>query len=74
MVNGSLTKKQRQNNIFKRQSFQKIVLEQQYCHMQNIKIKKNLDTDFKSLTKINSKWTTRLNVKCKNCKTTGTVH
>ena len=62
-VNSSLTKEQRQNDGEK--SFQQMFLEQLNTHMLK---KMCLDKDFLPLTKINSKWITELNVKCKATK------
>ena len=45
-----------------------MALEQLEIHMQNIKNKKNLDTDLTLFTKIKSKWITDINVKCKTMK------
>ena len=57
-----------------RQSFQQIMLKQVDIHNARIfswrkKIKKNLDTNFIPFTKINSKCTIDLNIKCKKYKT-----
>ena len=64
----SLIKKQRQCNRANI-VLQQMMLEQLDIYIQKKKKeKKNLDTDLKQFTKVNSKWTTDLNIKCKTIK------
>ena len=45
-----------------------MVLEQQEIHVKKKKTQTNLDRDLISFSKINSKWATGLNIKCKTIK------
>ena len=48
-----------------RKSLKQMVLRQLDIHIQK---KKNLETDLTAYTKINSKWTTGINLKCRSIK------